>query len=201
MFPTLRLFSRTTYRGAAGSGPGRSGNTAFRSSPDSRKSPTDLASANWFKRSQRGLYDGAQLQTGNNVPESRQKTKRLFKPNVQRKAIWSEVLNEWVRLRLTTRGLRSIEKKGGLDQYIASTSDWKLGEFGRTLRTAMGKKARILQREAQLAQALAATAPKGTQPRATGRKVAASRAASDVDQTAQALEGMDIGAARAAEAT
>ncbi|CAO1621543.1 unnamed protein product [Parajaminaea phylloscopi] len=139
MFPSIALFSRTTYRGASGSGPGRSGLTASRSSPESRRSLAPLNSV-VFKRAQRGLYDGAQIQSGNSIPNSRQKTRRWFKPNVQVKHLRSDLLGETIEVRTTSRALRSMAKKGGLDQYIATMADWRLGRFGVDLRTRMARK-------------------------------------------------------------
>lgn len=131
MFPTLGLFSRTTYRGASGSGPGRSGLTSAKSSADSRKKAPD---PNWFKRSQRGLFDGSQLQSGNTISHSRNKMRRYFHPNVQSKSIWSDVLGQFIHTKVTVKALRSITKKGGLDAYLAESADWKLGAKGLQLR-------------------------------------------------------------------
>ena len=135
MLASLERWSRTTYRGARGSGAGRSGKTDARSSQASR--PTDVVAAHagrTFKRAQRGLYDGRILQYGNSIPNSRHKTGRRWVPNIQRKALWSETLQEWVRTRVATSAMRSIEKHGGLDQYLARTKDTHLGDFGRSLR-------------------------------------------------------------------
>lgn len=135
MFRSLVRWSRTTYRGARGSGPGRSGKTDARSSPASR--PTEVQAAHaghTFKRAQRGLYDGKILQFGNTIPNSRHKTARRWEPNVQPKSLWSETLQTWVHTRVATSALRSISKHGGLDQYLAQTKDTHLGEFGRKLR-------------------------------------------------------------------
>ncbi|PKI82667.1 hypothetical protein MVES1_003963 [Malassezia vespertilionis] len=135
MFASLARWSRTTYRGARGSGPGRSGKTDARSSPASR--PTDVAAAHaghTFKRAQRGLYDGKILQFGNSIPNSRHKTGRRWVPNVQSKSLWSETLQAWISTRVAASALRSIEKHGGLDQYLAKTKGTHLGDFGRTLR-------------------------------------------------------------------
>lgn len=135
MFPSAPLLSRTTYRGASGSGAGRTASnvTSTRSSPDSRRTVAPSASI-VFKRSQRGLYDGATLQSGNSTSDSRQKTKRTFRPNVQVKHLRSELLGRTVEVRTTSRALRTMQKKGGLDEYLATTKDWKLGQFGVDLR-------------------------------------------------------------------
>lgn len=135
MFATVVRWSRTTYRGARGSGPGRSGKTDARSSPASR--PTEVVAAHaghTFKRAQRGLYGGKILQFGNSIPNSRHKSARRWVPNVQPKSLWSETLQKWVHTRVATSAMRSINKHGGLDQYLARTKGTHLGEFGRQLR-------------------------------------------------------------------
>ena len=135
MFASLVRWSRTTYRGARGSGPGRSGKTDARSSPASR--PTEVIAAHsgqTFKRAQRGLYDSRIIQFGNSIPNSRHKSGRTWKPNVHRKALWSEAMQIWIRTRVSTCAMRSIKKHGGLDQYLARTKDCYLGDLGRKLR-------------------------------------------------------------------
>lgn len=49
---------------------------------------------------------------GNNVSHANNKTKRRFNPNLQRHKFWVESENRWVRLRITTSGMRVIDKKG-----------------------------------------------------------------------------------------
>jgi large subunit ribosomal protein L28 len=49
---------------------------------------------------------------GNNVSHANNKTKRRFMPNLQYRRIWVESENRWVRLRITTAGLRLIDKNG-----------------------------------------------------------------------------------------
>jgi large subunit ribosomal protein L28 len=49
---------------------------------------------------------------GNNVSHANNKTKRRFLPNLQYRRIWVESENRWVRLRITTAGLRLIDKNG-----------------------------------------------------------------------------------------
>jgi large subunit ribosomal protein L28 len=50
--------------------------------------------------------------TGNNVSHSNIKSKRRFLPNLQTHRFWVESENRFVRLRLTTKGMRIIDKKG-----------------------------------------------------------------------------------------
>jgi large subunit ribosomal protein L28 len=55
---------------------------------------------------------------GNNVSHANNKTKRRFLPNLQYRRIWVESEKRWVRLRITTAGLRMIEKVG-IDLVLA----------------------------------------------------------------------------------
>ena len=50
--------------------------------------------------------------TGNNVSHANNKTKRRFLPNLHEKRFWVEAEKRWVKLRLTTRAMRTIDKKG-----------------------------------------------------------------------------------------
>ena len=63
-----------------------------------------------FKRSQLGLFQGKTKLSGNNVPFSKHKTRRTWLPNVQQKRVESKILGEKVRLKVTTRALRTIKK-------------------------------------------------------------------------------------------
>ena len=49
---------------------------------------------------------------GNNVAHSNAKTKRRFLPNIHNHRFWVESENRWVRLRVSSKGLRIIDKKG-----------------------------------------------------------------------------------------
>ena len=83
-------------------------------------------------RSRRGLYDGKDIRTGNNLSFSMKHTKRTFKPNVFIKRVYSEILDEMVRFHLTTSTLRSIDKCGGLDNYLLTSRHIKSGEGLKT---------------------------------------------------------------------
>ena len=50
--------------------------------------------------------------SGNNVSHSNIKTKRRFLTNIHHHRFWVESENRWVRLRVSTKGLRIIDKKG-----------------------------------------------------------------------------------------
>ena len=50
--------------------------------------------------------------TGHNVSHSNIKSKRRFLPNLHSHRFWVESENRWVKLRVSTKGLRIIDKKG-----------------------------------------------------------------------------------------
>ena len=49
---------------------------------------------------------------GNNVSHANNKTKRRFLPNLHSRKFWVESENRWVKLRVSSKGIRIIDKKG-----------------------------------------------------------------------------------------
>ena len=56
--------------------------------------------------------------TGNNVSHAHNKTRRTFVPNLHYRKFWVESENRWVRLRVSSKGIRIIDKKG-IDTVLA----------------------------------------------------------------------------------
>ncbi len=50
--------------------------------------------------------------TGNNVSHANNKTKRRFLPNLHHHRFWVESEKRWVRLKVSAKGMRIIDKKG-----------------------------------------------------------------------------------------
>lgn len=89
-------------------------------------------------RAQRGLYGGKTKLFGNQISHSVRHTRRTWKPNVQKKRVWSDALGRHVRMQLTTHVLRTIDFHGGLDNYLLQTSDQKIGSrWGSQLKVAV----------------------------------------------------------------
>jgi len=55
---------------------------------------------------------------GNNVSHANNRTKRRFLPNLHSHKFWVESENRWVKLRLSAKGMRIIDKKG-IDSVLA----------------------------------------------------------------------------------
>ncbi|MBU2706355.1 50S ribosomal protein L28 [Zooshikella marina] len=56
--------------------------------------------------------------TGNNVSHANNKTKRRFAPNLHYHRFWVESEKRFVRLRISAKGMRIIDKKG-IDTVLA----------------------------------------------------------------------------------
>ena len=61
---------------------------------------------------------GKRPQSGNNVSHAHNKTRRRFLPNLQDKRFWLESEKRFVRLRVSHKGLRIIDKRG-IDKVVA----------------------------------------------------------------------------------
>ena len=55
---------------------------------------------------------------GNNVSHANNRTRRRFLPNLHTHKFWVESENRWVKLRVSTKGMRIIDKHG-IDTVIA----------------------------------------------------------------------------------
>jgi large subunit ribosomal protein L28 len=61
---------------------------------------------------------GKRPMVGNNVSHANNKTKRRFLPNLQSRRFFVESENRWIKLRVSTKALRTIDKKG-IDAVLA----------------------------------------------------------------------------------
>lgn len=64
------------------------------------------------------MVTGKKPVTGNNVSHAKNRTKRRFIPNLHTHRFWVESENRFVKLRLTSKGMRIIDKVG-IDQVLS----------------------------------------------------------------------------------
>lgn len=83
-----------------------------------------------FKRADKGLFGGQVIGFGNQVSEMKNKSRRTWLPNVVSKRLWSETLGKMIKIKLTTRVLRTITKEGGLDNYVTKEKQARIKELG-----------------------------------------------------------------------
>ncbi len=84
--------------------------------------------------SRRCQMTGKGVLTGNNVSHANNKSRRRFLPNLQETSLLSDILNDSVRVRLTTGALRTIEHNGGLDAFLLGTPNRALPEEAQALK-------------------------------------------------------------------
>ncbi len=60
---------------------------------------------------------GKRPTSGNNVSHANNKTRRRFLPNLHTHRFWLEKEQRYVKLRVSTKGLRIIDKRG-IDQVV-----------------------------------------------------------------------------------
>ena len=87
---------------------------------------------------------GKGVLSGNNVSHANNHTRRRFLPNLQESTLLSDILGAEVRMRLSTRAIRTVERNGGIDAFLLATPDRRLPEAAlavkRRIRRAQAKK-------------------------------------------------------------
>jgi large subunit ribosomal protein L28 len=61
---------------------------------------------------------GKAVQSGNNVSHANNKTRRRWLPNLHERRFWVASENRWIKLRVSTKALRTIDKNG-IDAVLA----------------------------------------------------------------------------------
>ena len=59
-----------------------------------------------------GMVTGKRPATGNNVSHANNRTRRRFLPNLHMHRFWVESEQRWVKLRVSSKGMRIIDKNG-----------------------------------------------------------------------------------------
>mgnify|MGYP001044128808 FL=1 len=83
---------------------------------------------------------GKKTEVGMNVSHSMRHTKRTFLPNLQKLKFHSDILNRDFSLRISTAGLRTLTKHGGLDGYVMAKPVSRLTEEMAAIKKAIEKK-------------------------------------------------------------
>ena len=79
---------------------------------------------------------GKKPMKGNLVSHANNKTKRTFLPNLHYRRFWVESENRWIRLRVSTNALRTIDKNG-IDAVLADMrAEGKIAKAGKAVKGA-----------------------------------------------------------------
>ena len=84
-------------------------------------------------------FTGKGPMSGNNVSHANNKTKRRFLPNLHDVTLQSEVLNRGFKFRISAAALRSVDHRGGLDQFLAKAKDDVLSTNALKLKKEIAK--------------------------------------------------------------
>ncbi|MBF0418436.1 MAG: 50S ribosomal protein L28 [Magnetococcales bacterium] len=77
---------------------------------------------------------GKAPQTGYRVSHSHRRTKHAWLPNIQKRALFSMILRQSFQMTITTETLRSVDKAGGLDNFLLQMNTGLLNEPMRRLQ-------------------------------------------------------------------
>ena len=83
---------------------------------------------------------GTKPMTGNNVSHSNVKTKRRFLPNLLDVKLHSETLDRGFRLKIAAKALRTVDKLGGLDAFLAKAKPEQLSARAAKIKSEIEKK-------------------------------------------------------------
>ena len=91
--------------------------------------------------SRRCALTGKGVLTGHNVSHANNKTKRVYRPNLQDVSLASDALGQSVRLKISMSALRSVDRSGGLDAFLLKSKDKVLSPRALRLKRMIAKKA------------------------------------------------------------
>jgi large subunit ribosomal protein L28 len=91
--------------------------------------------------SRRCELTGKTLQVGHNVSHANNKTKRVFRPNLQTISLASDALGQTYKLKICMSALRTVDRTGGLDAFLMKAKDAVLSTRALRLKRLIVKKA------------------------------------------------------------
>jgi large subunit ribosomal protein L28 len=94
---------------------------------------------------------GKAVQSGNKVSHSNRKTRTRFLPNLVQVTLVSDALERAVRLRVSAAALRSVEHRGGIDDFLLKAQESELSERATELKREIVKKRAEAAAEAKAA--------------------------------------------------
>jgi large subunit ribosomal protein L28 len=83
---------------------------------------------------------GKGTQVGHNVSHANNKTKRVYRPNLQHISFASEALGNSYKLKVSMNALRSVDRNGGIDVFLLKSKDSVLSIKALRLKRLIAKK-------------------------------------------------------------
>ena len=82
---------------------------------------------------------GKSVMTGNNVSHAKNRTRRKFLPNLQNVKLYSKILDAFISMRICVRSLKTVEKNGGLDNYLMKSNNRDLAPEAQAIKNTILK--------------------------------------------------------------
>lgn len=98
--------------------------------------------------SRRCELTGKALLVGHNVSHANNKTKRIYRPNLQVVSLASELLGASFKLRISMSALRTLDRIGGLDPFLIKAKATALSPRALDLKRKIEKKAVVVAEKA-----------------------------------------------------
>ena len=90
--------------------------------------------------SRRCELTGKGLLVGHNVSHANNKTKRVYRPNLQVISLASDALRQSYKLKICMNALRTVDRTGGLDAFLLEAKDSVLSPKALRLKRLIAKK-------------------------------------------------------------
>ncbi|MDE2463947.1 MAG: 50S ribosomal protein L28 [Alphaproteobacteria bacterium] len=90
--------------------------------------------------SRRCELTGKGVLVGHHVSHANNKTKRVYRPNLQEVSLASEALGLDVKLRISMNALRTVDRLGGIDAYLLKAREAVLSDRALRLKRLIAKK-------------------------------------------------------------
>eukprot|EP00457_Paulinella_chromatophora_P020083 gb/GEZN01021991.1/.p1 GENE.gb/GEZN01021991.1/~~gb/GEZN01021991.1/.p1 ORF type:complete len:161 (-),score=24.93 gb/GEZN01021991.1/:117-599(-) len=90
-----------------------------------------------MERAYKGLFHGKHVRFGTRTCFSEKKSRRRWNPNIVTKKFTSEILERKITIKISTKAQRTIDKRGGFDNYILKTHTKLLPGIGTDLQNQM----------------------------------------------------------------
>ena len=85
---------------------------------------------------------GKNVMSGNNVSHAKNRTRMKILPNLQNVKLFSKSLDKFINMKICVRSLKTVEKNGGLDDYLKKTSNRVLAPEALAIKNTILKHAK-----------------------------------------------------------
>ena len=77
---------------------------------------------------------------GHNVSHANNKTKRRFLPSIKKVSFRSEILKKNIKLNVSNSALKTVDFKGGIDNFLKSAKMFKLSKRAKKFKIKISSK-------------------------------------------------------------